>query len=186
MVKLMGHIAMGLLWAIPAWFVWDGRVSLAFIGFVLATVMLPDVDLVLRYVIPTVDHHGVTHTVLFVTVVAALAGVLAASVLAPVLERWWKRSEDHRVSKRTIYLFVTGGLLLGGFSHLFADVLSSPDIAQPVEPLWPFLDKPISVDVIHYSSIWWNLGLLLVAIAIHLVLGYHDMFPAENRYYSSR
>ncbi|WP_227374316.1 metal-dependent hydrolase [Haladaptatus halobius] len=182
MVKLMGHIAMGLLWALPVWFVWDGRVALAFVGFVLATVMLPDVDLVLRHMIPGVEHHGVTHTVLFVTVVAVVAGLVAAPVVKPMLQRWWVESEGEIVSKGAIHLFVVGGLLLGGLSHLFTDMLSAPDIAQPVEPFWPFFDKPVSFDLIYYSSAWWNLGLLIVAAAIHFGLMYLNQFPFENRY----
>ena len=59
MVKLMGHVAMGLLFALPAWYRWEGRLPLAFVGFVLTTVVLPDVDLVLSGVVPGVHHHGV-------------------------------------------------------------------------------------------------------------------------------
>lgn len=72
MVDVLGHVAMGLLWAVPAWFWWGRRVSLAFFGFVLLTVMVPDVDLYL----PGVVHHGLTHTVLFVTLVALVGGAL--------------------------------------------------------------------------------------------------------------
>jgi hypothetical protein len=34
MVKLMGHVAIGLLLALRSWSVWDGRLQLGFIGFV--------------------------------------------------------------------------------------------------------------------------------------------------------
>lgn len=178
----MGHMAFGLLAALSAWIVWDGRVSLAFIAFVLATVMLPDVDLVLSRILPTVHHHGVTHTILFVTVFAVLAGAVAAAVLTPLIERCWVKSEGHTVSRGTVYLFVAGGLLLGGLTHVFADMLSAPDAAQPVEPFWPFFDKPISVDLIYFSSFWWNVGLLAVAVVLHLVLFSADAFPFEHRY----
>jgi membrane-bound metal-dependent hydrolase YbcI (DUF457 family) len=40
--------------------------------------MLPDLDLVLREVVPAVDHHGVTHTLLFVASVSVAAGYLVA------------------------------------------------------------------------------------------------------------
>lgn len=173
MVKLMGHVAMGLLFSTPAWFIWRGRVRLSFIGFVLATVMLPDIDLLLHRVVPAVDHHEVTHTVVFVVAVAVVVGLLVSHGFMPVLERWWLASEHHPASRATIRRFVVGGLLLGGLSHLFADTLSAPDIAQPIEPLWPVFDQPISVDVIYYSSIWWNLGLLVVAVLIHLALAVH-------------
>ncbi|MFC7154108.1 metal-dependent hydrolase [Halomarina halobia] len=180
MVDVLGHLALALLLALPAWIVWDGRVSLAFVGTVLATAMLPDVDLVLRHVVPTVEHHGVTHTVLFVVIVSAVAGVLAETVDTSVLERWWRESEGHAVSDGAIFPFVTGGFLLGGLSHLFGDVLSAPDVSEPVEPLWPFLDKPISIDVLYYTSPWWNLGLLVVALSLHLALGYRDGFLADR------
>lgn len=177
MVNLMGHMAFGLLFATPAWFVWNGRLAIAFIGFVLATVMLPDVDLVLQGVIPTVEHHGITHTVLFVSVVSVVGGLLLSHALAAVLERWWVSSEGHRTGRGTIHRFVIGGLLLGGLSHVFADMLSAPDAAQPVEPLWPVFNKPISVDVIYYSSIWWNLGLLVAAAIVHLGLAWYPDGP---------
>lgn len=173
MVKLMGHVAMGLLFSTPAWFVWRGRMRLAFIGFVLATVMLPDIDLVLHRIAPSIGHHEVTHTVLFVVVVAVVVGLIVSHGFMPVLERWWLASEQHPASRATIRRFVIGGLLLGGLSHLFADMLSAPDIAQPIEPLWPVFDKPISIDVIYYSSIWWNLGLLVAAVLVHLGLAVH-------------
>ncbi|WP_254545362.1 metal-dependent hydrolase [Halomarina pelagica] len=179
MVDVLGHLALALLFALPAWIVWDGRVSLAFVGTVLATAMLPDVDLVLRHVVPTVEHHGVTHTVLFVTVVSVVAGALAETVDTSVLERWWRESEGHAVSDGAVFLFVTGGFLLGGLSHLFGDVLSAPDVSEPIEPLWPVFDKPISIDVLYYTSPWWNLGLLVAAVSLHLALGYRDGYLVE-------
>jgi hypothetical protein len=63
MVDVSGHVAIGLLFAAPAWFLWGRRGSLSFVGFSLLTAMLPDADLFLRRVFPTVQHHGVTHTV---------------------------------------------------------------------------------------------------------------------------
>lgn len=182
----MGHLAMGLLASSVAWFVWDGRTSLAFVGFTASTTMLPDVDLLLSRYLQTVHHHGVTHTLLFVTVVALLAGQVVTAVADPLFRRWYAETEDVRLTEREVTLFVTGGLLVGGVSHILADMLSAPDIAQPIEPLWPFFDKPISVDVIYYSSIWWNLGLLLVALALHLALFASDSLPLESRHLRGR
>lgn len=180
MVDVLGHFAMAFLWAFPAWFRWDGRVSLAFIGLALSTAMLPDVDLVLRGFLPGVHHHGVTHTVLFVAAVAIVAGIAAAHVLAPVLERWWLRSEGHRIPRHEVHEFVTGGLLVGGLSHIFADMLSAPDISQPVEPLWPFMNVPISFDVVYYTAPTWNAGLLAFALVLHAVAGYVDIEPLRH------
>lgn len=174
MVKLMGHLGMALLWAAPVWFVWRWRVSLAFIALVLTTAMLPDVDLVLENVLP-IDHHGITHTVVFVTVVALGAGAVAEYGLRSWVDRIWFRRRGIAISTGTTYVFIAGGFLLGGLSHLFADMLSAPDIAEPLEPLWPIFDKPVSVDVIWYSSFWWNVGLLTVAVLLHLVLAYAEV-----------
>lgn len=170
MVKLMGHVAIGLLMSLPAWIVWEGRLRLGFIGLVLSTVKLPDIDLLLDDVFPGIHHHGVTHTIVFVALVAVGVGFLVAAGFRELLERWWYASEDTRSTEATARKFVMGSLFLGGLSHILGDMLSAPDIAQPVEPLWPLLNKPISLDVIYYSSTWWNLGLLLVAILAYLAM----------------
>jgi len=79
MVDIMGHVAFGLFFATVAWFVWDDRASVAFIGLAAVASLLPDVDLWLSKLFPAeVHHHGVTHTVLFVTVMS-----LAAAALLP-------------------------------------------------------------------------------------------------------
>ncbi|PSP76884.1 metal-dependent hydrolase [Halobacteriales archaeon QS_1_68_20] len=181
MVDVLGHFAFGLLWASPIWLVFDGRTAVAFVGVVLATAMLPDVDLVLRHVVPGLQHHEVTHTVLFVVVVGVVAGRLVSPVVTPTLRRWWFETEESVPTGPRVRRFVTGGLVLGGLSHVFADMLSAPDISEPVEPMWPFFDKPISVDVIYYTSPWWNGGLLVVALALHLVLAYVDVTPLGKR-----
>lgn len=179
MVDVLGHVAMGLLWAVPAWFLWDGRVSLAFVGFVLLTVMLPDLDLYL----PGVVHHGSTHTILFVAVVALVGGALVTPVTTPVLRRWWRRNENETVSRASIYSLVASGLLLGGLSHLFIDMLSAGAGGNPpLEPFWPFFTKPFSIDFIYYSSFAWNAGLLVVALVIHLLLFTLDVAPVDHPY----
>lgn len=165
MVDVLGHVAMGLLWAVPVWFFRERRTSLAFIGFVLLAVMLPDVDLYL----PGIAHHGVTHTVLFVAITSLLGGALIAPMATPVLRRWWRRSEP--VSKASVYRFIVIGLLLGGLSHLFIDMLSAGTGGNPpLEPFWPFFKGPFSIDFIYYSSFRWNGGLLAVALVVHSVL----------------
>ena len=180
MVDVMGHFAMAALWALPAWYRWHGRVALAFVGFALATAMLPDVDLLLRHYHPAIQHHGVMHTVLFVTAIAIVAGTLAAHTLAPLLERWWVKSEGYTIPRRDVHAFVTGGLAIGGLSHVFADMLSSPDIAAPVSPFWPVYAEPVAFDVIYYDSPVWNVGLLTAMLAVHLVAGYVDVGPIAD------
>jgi len=169
MVDVTGHIAMAMLWALPAWALWDGRVGLAFVGLAVTTAMLPDVDLVLQTVLP-IEHHGVTHTIVFVTFVALIAGAVTEYGLRSRLERRWLDDRGYTVTTGALFVFVLTGLLLGGYSHLFADMLSAPDIAPPVNPFWPFFEKPWSVDVIWYNARLWNAGLLAVAIGIHAVV----------------
>jgi membrane-bound metal-dependent hydrolase YbcI (DUF457 family) len=164
---------MALLWAAPAWLVWDARVSIAFTGFTLVTAMLPDTDLLLRIFVP-VHHHGVTHTIVFVTAVSLVAGAVVEYGVKDRVERGLLERRGYRAAPGGLFLFAAGGMFVGGMSHIFGDTLSAPDIAQPIEPFWPFFDKPYTIDVIWYSSPWWNIGLLAVAVALHAVLAYAD------------
>ena len=181
MSGLYGHIAMALLFALPAWILWDGRTGAAFVAFVLATATLPDLDLVLRNLGFPVKHHGVTHTVVFVLAFAAVAGLFAVAVLRPTLERWWRLTEDETVHGGTVYLFVAGGFALGGLSHLFADMLTS-DAYEPIEPLWPLVGTEVELGLAHYASPWANGVLLVVAVALHAAVLVSGAFPLEHRY----
>lgn len=181
MVQLLGHYAVGLLFALPAWILWDGRTSLAFIAFVLATSRLPDIDLTLQALGLPVKHHGVTHTVVFVLGSAVVAGFLLTAVLSPLLRRWWQTSEGEDVNRETIYAFVAGGLTLGGLGHLLADALAS-DWAEPIEPFWPILQTSIEIGIVSYDSIWANLGLLIIAIGLHLPFIVTNVFSLETRF----
>jgi len=171
MVDVTGHLGMALLWAAPAWVAWGRhtRVSLLFVAAALATALLPDVDLVLQTVTP-IDHHGVTHTVLFVTLVVVPLGLVLGRVLGERIERDWLGGIP--VPGGSLAAFLCGGLLVGGYSHLFADMLSAPDIAGPIQPFWPLFEKPWAVDVAWYNDPWWNVGLLAAAVALNLVLAY--------------
>lgn len=180
MVDVSGHLAMALLFAAPAWIIWRRRGALAFAGFSLVTAMLPDTDLVLTTVLP-IQHHGITHTLVFVAVMSVLGGAVAARVLTKRFNaNQWIRSTH--ITERTVFVFATAGFLTGGCSHIFADLLSAPDIAQPLEPLWPLYAEPIIIDVIYYDSPLWNFGLLALALAIHAVLFRHEGYPLRTRY----
>ena len=181
MVTSVGHIAMALLFALPAWILWDGRTGGAFLAFVLATSTLPDVDLVLQSMGFGVKHHGVTHTILFVVVFGGIAGLLATAVLKPTLQRWWRLTEEETIQRGTMYLFVAGGFVLGGLSHLFGDMLAG-DSYEPIEPLWPVIGTEVEFPIAHYTSSWLNGILLLVAIGLHLAVIYSGLFPLEHRY----
>ncbi|WP_336023291.1 hypothetical protein [Halobellus salinisoli] len=50
MVDVMGHLAFGLLFALPAWFVWSGRTSVGFL-----TVMVV-VHVSIAYLTTPADH----------------------------------------------------------------------------------------------------------------------------------
>ena len=176
MVDVLGHVAMALLWSIPSWFLWHRLSSLAFIGFVLLTAMVPDVDLYL----PGVVHHGVTHTVLFVGIVALVGGALLTIVVTPTLRRWWRRN-GRESSRASVYRFVTSGLFVGGSSHLFIDMLSAGTGGNPpLEPFWPVFTAPLSIDFIYYSSFRWNGGLLVLALVVHVVLFARESSPSTT------
>lgn len=179
MVDVMGHIAFGLLFALPAWFLWTGRASVAFIALTTTTAMLPDVDLVLSTLFPTaIHHHGVTHTILFVVCVSVVVGVAVAALFGDRIDRW---TRGERFDRTSMVAFVTGAFMLGGLSHLVADMLSAPDIAPPVNPFWPLFAKPWSVDVLWYNSVWIN-GVFLTGILLtHVVIGI-VLDPLEHRY----
>lgn len=181
MVEPLGHLAMALLFALPAWILWDGRTGGIFVVFVATTSTLPDVDLVLQSMGYGVKHHGVTHTILFVVVVGVVVGVLAVAILRPTLQRWWRLTEGETIQAGTIYLFVGGGFVLGGLSHLFGDMLGA-DSYEPVEPLWPVIGTEVEFPVAHYTSSWLNGILLLVAVTLHLAVIYSGTFPVEHRY----
>jgi len=75
MVDVVGHFGMALLWLAPVWYFVDHRQTAALIvatGFWFG--MLPDVDLPLSNWGLGLHHHGVVHTVLAVTIFAAVLG----------------------------------------------------------------------------------------------------------------
>lgn len=175
---------MGLLWAVPAWFVWDARASMAFIGLAVPASLLPDIDLWIERVAPSiVHHHGVTHTAAFVLLVSIGAAAIVAVLSTRSLSR---QCGDDRFGTRDAFVFAFSAFLLGGSSHLFTDMLSAPDIAQPIEPFWPFIDKAWSVDVIWYDAPLWNLGFLAAALLLHLLIVYVVVSPERPAGVSER
>lgn len=99
--------------------------------------------------------------------VSLIVGVLVAPTLLPYLRRrGWLPSE----AIRNDYAFVVGAFAIGGLSHLFADMLSAPDISEPIEPFWPVTVQSISLDVFYYNAPVVNVGLLAIGIAAHLGL----------------
>jgi membrane-bound metal-dependent hydrolase YbcI (DUF457 family) len=161
---------MALLWLSVGWFVYDRRAALGFVALGFPFGMFPDIDLWLRRVFATVHHHGITHTILFVS--------LAAVVIGGVLGRWvvpWLEANYVPASEiENEYVYAIGAVWVAMLSHLFADVLSAPDIAQPIEPFWPLLSQPVTVDVFYYTSPVVNWGLFLAGVALTVVLWWWD------------
>lgn len=159
---------MGLLWAAPAWFFWSRRASLAFVGVAAVAALLPDVDLWIEMLAPAlIHHHGFTHTVAFTVALSLATGAVVAATQTWPLGRWL-RSE--RVTTRGVVALTVSAFLVGGFSHLFADILSAPDVAQPIQPFWPVYPEPVILDWIWYNSPVWNVGLLVGTVILHLCL----------------
>jgi membrane-bound metal-dependent hydrolase YbcI (DUF457 family) len=169
-VDLSGHVAMGLLFALPAWFRWHGRRSLGFVLLAGIAALAPDIDLWLVALFPgEIHHHGVTHTILFVAILSAVAAIALAGTLSGRINAWLA-PEGFERSRLTIVAFLA--VLTGGLSHLFADMLSAPDISTPIEPLWPLTGWTWGVDLVWYNARWINLGFLTVILAVHLVVAY--------------
>ncbi|EMA64270.1 metal-dependent hydrolase [Halorubrum lipolyticum] len=168
MVDVTGHLGMALLWLAPAWFLLDSRRTA--VTFLVAAVpfgMLPDVDLVLEGVFPTIKHHGVFHTILAVTLFAAILGpVVGKLVEAVVGDTDWLSPEAAARSVRFGFLAVW----IPGLAHVFADMLSAPDIADSIEPLWPLYHGSIGVDLVWYNNPVVNWGLLAAGVLVNVVL----------------
>lgn len=182
MVELLGHVGMALLFATPAWFLWDRRPSVTFAGFTLVTAMLPDVDLWLEelFASPLLQHHGLTHTIPFVLIVGVLFGVVAAYACTPLLNAH-RLIQSDSITPGTTFVFTTGAFWAGGLSHVFADLLSAaPDAA--IAPLWPLSDETLVIDVIAYDSTAWNVVFLSVALVLHVVLYRSERYPYRTRY----
>lgn len=171
MVDVLGHLGMALIWLAPAWYFIDHRKTAALFivgGFWFG--MLPDVDLVLSNWFAGIHHHGVVHTVLAVTILAAILGPLLGLVFKRIGEssEWFSaRAQENAYRIGFIAVWVSG------LSHLFADMLSAPDISTPIEPFWPLFHGGLfSVDVLWYNSWWATWGLLILGIAVNVTAWY--------------
>lgn len=167
MVDVLGHLGMALVWLAPVWFVADRpKTAATFVGAGVWFGMLPDVDLVLsRWFPQAIHHHGVFHTVLVVAILAALLGPVVGLVLQRALggTEWFApRTRGDAAALGVV------AVLVPGLSHLFADMLSAPDVAQPIEPLWPLYgSRVVRVDVLYFSSFRATWGLLILGLAVN-------------------
>ncbi len=172
MVDVAGHIGMALIWLGVVWFVVsDRRTAIVFVLVGLPFGLLPDIDLYLRRVFPTIHHHGVIHTILVVSLVGIVAGTILARTLVP-----WLADRGY-VSANALddaHSLTIGAVLLGGYSHLFADILSAPDISQPIEPFWPLYLQPVSIDVFYYTGFWATWGLLGLGLLVQAAVATYE------------
>jgi len=145
------------------------RTAATFVGVGVWTGLFPDVDLYLRQVLPTVKHHGVVHTVLAVTLFAAVAGPIVGWILRRTLgdSAWFSRDASEHASGVGFVMVWVAGL-----SHLFGDILSAPDIAEAIEPLWPLVHQSLGIDLVWYNASWFNWGLLLTGVILNVLLYY--------------
>lgn len=88
-VDLSGHVAMGLLFALPVWLRLSDRRSLGFVALAAVAALVPDIDLWLVALVPEiVHHHGVTHTIIFVTIASVIGGAVVAGAVAGRINEW--------------------------------------------------------------------------------------------------
>lgn len=179
MVDVTGHLGMALLWLAPAWFLLDYRkTAWTFVVSGVLFGMLPDIDLVLEGIFPTVKHHGVFHTILAVTLIAAVIGPVVGKVVEAIAGGTdWLSPEAAARSVRFGFLAVW----IPGLAHVFADMLSAPDLADSIEPLWPIYQGSIGVDLVWYNNPVVNLGLLVAGVVVNVGLYLYtgDRSPAE-------
>lgn len=161
---------MALIWLAPAWFFIDRPKTAAtfvFAGFWFG--MLPDVDLVLSNYF-AIHHHGVFHTILIVTILALVIGPILGWVLKETLggTEWFSARAADRA-----YVLGFVAVWVAVLSHLFADMLSAPDISQPLEPFWPLYGGTVVTwDVFWYKSFWATWALLVAGLALNGILWY--------------
>ncbi|WP_158057128.1 metal-dependent hydrolase [Halorussus halophilus] len=168
MVDVAGHFAMALLFVLPAWYLADDTGTASrFVGLAMVTAMLPDSDLFLgQLLFLNINHHGITHSLTFVVPASIVFGAIATGLVV-----WYPRRTTPRAVKSveplSAFKFTTAAFLVGGVSHLFADILSAPDIAPPIKPLMPFSYATLGIDVVYYDGVFVNFGLLVVALVAH-------------------
>lgn len=168
MVDVLGHLGMALLWLAPSWFVFaHAKTAATFVVAGLPFGMGPDLDLVVSQLVRTIEHHGIFHTILAVTVFAAIVGPIVGRLLEKVVggSDWFALE-----SRRESYQFGFVAVWIAGLSHVFADILSAPDISQAVEPFWPLYAESLGIDLVWYNAAWVNWGLVLTGVLVNAAL----------------
>jgi membrane-bound metal-dependent hydrolase YbcI (DUF457 family) len=139
------------------------KTGLAFSGLAALTAMFPDTDLyVMQYVF--IEHHGLMHSLVFLIPAALLLGVVVAGGYLAV------RDDDHPPAT-AVYAFVTVALFTGMLAHMIGDVLTSPDVAPPIKPLYPVVKSQFVLDAAFVKSNLWNLGVFALGVVVQTGLG---------------
>ncbi|NEU57242.1 metal-dependent hydrolase [Halorussus sp. MSC15.2] len=180
MVDVLGHLGMALIWLAPAWYFIERRKTAAvFVGLGFWFGMLPDVDLYLSNWFAGIHHHGVFHTILVVTLLAVPLGAILGWVFTKVnnqTELFSDRATVHAYTMGVIAVWVAG------LSHLFADMLSAPDVATRIEPFWPLYNgSVVLIDVLWYTSVWATWGLLALGVAVNVVAWFWKSDGSDTR-----
>lgn len=175
MVTPLGHAGLALVVATPAWLLGTRRRTVTFVGLVLGAALLPDVDVW----VATLAHHGITHTVTFVAAVALTGGLVAMA--GRLLGGPRRPSDAPAGSPAGAFGFSVTALLGGGLSHLLADAVTTTPPGPPIRPLAPFLDWPVSWELVFYADPVANVGPLAVGLAVHLVVAYRDLAGSTRR-----
>jgi hypothetical protein len=180
MVDVLGHLGMALVWLAPAWyFVEDRKTAALFVAVGFWFGMLPDADLLLSNWFAGVHHHGVVHTVLAVTIFAAVLGPLVGLVSKRIGEHssWFSLR-----ARENAHLIGVIAVWVSGLSHLFADMLSAPDVSTRIEPLWPLVEGPIVLmDLLWYQSWWATWGLLILGVSVNVAAWYWTTSRGESQ-----
>jgi len=151
-----GHYGAALLLYAPAGFLLlSVDPSLAVLGGVgsVALARLPDYDLR----VPFVEHRGVTHTLLFLLLVAATLGAVGSAFAG----------RFGTGTTRTAGLGVLVATVAVG-SHLLADALTPAGVPL----LWPLSSRRYSVALATASNPVANYGLLALGVGVTAAVGY--------------
>lgn len=155
-----GHCGVTLLSYAPVGFglLISGHESAAVAGggIVLALMMLPDCD----HVVPSLEHRGPTHTLLFALLVGAVLGVCTA-VAAP---------DPGTRFGASAFGFAAGTFAI--VAHLIADVLTP----MGIQPFWPVSRRRYSLEVTSArnrtaNDVLLGLGVLVVTTGLYVLGG---------------
>jgi hypothetical protein len=105
-----------------------------------------------------------------VTILAAALGPLVGLIFRRIGDRtgWFSaraRAKALQIGFLTVWIPC--------LSHIFADMLSAPDVSTRIEPLWPLVKGPVAMmDVLWYQSWWATWGLFVLGATVNVLAWY--------------